>query len=103
MGSDRPKGPDNYHFEGYGPEMVEFNLRKLHDYEAICVRERKEKRSGVINVWPLLLYEKGLDFIEAARSEEVWNKAIEQAEGRSISPALKEVRRIFSEIESKVI
>ncbi|MCY4079188.1 MAG: hypothetical protein OXF54_03020 [Caldilineaceae bacterium] len=35
LASYKPKGPDNYQFEGYGPEKVVFNLRKLHYYEAI--------------------------------------------------------------------
>ena len=101
MGRNRPKGPDNYQFEGYGPEMVEFNLRKLHDYEAICVRERKEKRSGVINVWPLLLYDKGLDFIVAARDEKVWKEALEQLEVRGVQPTLKKIKKILLEVQRR--
>ena len=103
MGSNKPKGPDNYLFEGYGPEMVEFNLRKLHDYEAICVRERKEKRSGVINVWPLLLYDKGLEFIVATRDEAVWKEALEQIEVRGVNPTLKRVKKILLEMEREAI
>ena len=99
MGSDRPKGPDNYYFEGYGLEMVEYNLRKLHDYGAVCVRERIERYSGVLNYWPVLLYDKGLAFIEAARNDEVWNRALEQIEARGVQPTLKRVRRILLEME----
>ena len=103
MGSDRPKGPDNYHFEGYSHEMVEFNLRKLHDYELICVRERTEKRRGVINYWPKLLYNKGLDFLDAARDEAIWNEAIKQIEARGVQPTLKMAKRILLKMESEVI
>ena len=56
--------------------MVEFNIRKLHDYDLICARERKEKRRGALNVWPELLYDKTLDFLNAARDEAVWNEAL---------------------------
>lgn len=101
MGSDRPKGPDNYHFDGYGPKMVEFNLRKLHDYGAICVRERIERYSGVLNYWPVLLYDKGLAFIEAARNDEVWNRALEQIEAQCVQPTLKRARRTLLRIESE--
>ena len=97
VGRNRPKGPDNYQFEGYGPEMVEFNLRKLHDYELIIARERKEKRRGVINCWPLLLYDKGLDFIEATRDEKVWKEALKQLEVRGVQPTLKKVKKILLE------
>lgn len=103
MGSDRPKGPDNYYFEGYGLEMVEYNLRKLHDYGAISVRERIERYSGVLNYWPVLLYDKGLAFIEAARNDEVWNRALEQIEERGVQPTLKRMRAILLESEREAI
>ena len=50
MGSDRPKGPDNYYFEGYDFGMVEYNLRKLYDYGAICVRGTDRKISGSLKL-----------------------------------------------------
>ena len=95
MGSDRPKGPDNYYFEGYDFGMVEYNLRKLYDYGAICVRERIERYQGVLNYWPVLLYDKGLAFIEAARNDEIWNRALEQIEERGVQPTLKRAKRIL--------
>ena len=103
MASNKPKGPDNYKFEGYSHEMVEFNLRKLHDYELICVRERTEKRRGVINCWPRLLYDKGLAFLDAAREETDWKEALEQIEVRGVNPTLKAVKRILLKIESGAI
>ena len=103
MGSDRPKGPDNYHFEGYDLEIVEFNLRKLHDYGAISVRERIERYRGVLNYWPVLLYDKGLAFIEATRNDEVWNRALEQIEESGVQPTLKRVRAILLDFESEAI
>ena len=103
MASKRPKGPANYEFEGYGPEMVEFNIRKLHDNELICARERKEKRRGVINFWPELLHNKGLAFLDAAREEAVWKEALEQIEIRGVNPTLKRVKRILLKIASEVV
>ncbi len=95
MGRNKPKSPANYEFEGYGPEMIEFNIRKLHDYELIIARERKEKRRGVINCWPEKLCDKGLDFIEAARDEKVWEEALKQIEERGVNPTLKRVKKIL--------
>lgn len=94
MGSNRPRGPENYQFEGYGPDMVEYNIRKLHDNELISARERKEKRRGVINCWPELLYDKGLTFIDSAREDVVWKKALEKIEmrGNGSQPTLKKMR-----------
>ena len=92
MGRNRPRGPENYRFEGYGPEMVEFNIRKLHDNEMICARERREKRRGVINCWPELLFDKGLAFLDAAREDVVWKTALEQIEVRGNQPTLKKIR-----------
>ena len=103
MGSNKPKSPANYEFEGYGPEMIEFNIRKLHDNELIIARERKEKRRGVINCWPELLYNRGSAFLNAAREEAVWKEALEQIEERGVNPTLKRVKKILLEIESKVI
>ena len=103
MGRNRPKSPANYEFEGYGPEMIEFNIRKLHDNELICARERKEKRRGVINCWPERLYDKGVDFLDAARDEAVWKEATKQIEMRSVQPTLKRVKRILLEIENEAI
>ena len=103
MGSNKPKSPTNYEFEGYGPEMIEFNIRKLHDNELIIARERKEKRRGVINCWPEKLCAKGLDFIEATRDEKVWKEALEQLEVRGVQPTLKRVKKILLESERAVI
>ena len=99
LGSNRPKSPTNYEFEGYGPEMVEFNIRKLHDNELICARERKEKRRGVINCWPELLYNRGVAFLNAAREEAGWKEALEQIEVRGVNPTLKRVKKILVEME----
>ena len=103
LGRNKPKSPANYEFEGYGPEMVEFNLRKLHDNELIIARQRKEKRRGVINFWPEKLCAKGLNFIEATRDEKVLKEAIEQLEMRGVQPTLKRVKKILLEIASEVI
>ena len=97
MGSNKSKSPANYEFEGYGPEMIEFNIRKLHDNELIIARERKEKRRGVINCWPKRLYAKGLAFLDAARDEKVWKEALKQLEVRGANPTLKRVKRILLE------
>ena len=103
MGRNRPKSPANYEFEGYGPEMIEFNIRKLHDNELIIARERKEKRRGVINCWPEKLCAKGLNFIEATRDEKVWKEALEQLEVRGVQPTLKRVKKILLENASEAI
>ena len=99
MGRNRPKGPDNYQFEGYGPEMVEFNVRKLSDNDLIKVRMGSEQRRGTLNCWPRLLYDKGLDFIEATRDEKVWKEALEQLEVRGVNPTLKRVKKILLAME----
>ena len=101
MASNNPKGPENYQFEEYGPEMVEFNIRKLHDNDLISARERREKRRGVINCWPALLYDRGLAFLNAAREEAVWKEALEQIEVRGVNPTLKRVRIILMEIGTR--
>ena len=98
MASSRPKSPANYEFEGYGPEMIDFNIQKLHDNELIIARQRKEKRRGVINCWPEKLCAKGLDFIEATRDEKVWKEALKQLEVRGVQPTLKRVKKILLEI-----
>ena len=98
MGSNKSKSPANYEFEGYGPEMIEFNIRKLHDNELIIARDRKEKRRGVINCWPELLYNRGSAFIEVAREEEVWKEALRQIEERGVNPTLKRVKKILLEV-----
>ena len=103
MASNKPKSPANYQFEGYGSEMIEFNIRKLHDNELISARERREKRRGVINCWPALLYDRGLVFLDAARDEAVWKEALEQIEVRGVNPTLKTVKRILLEIEGDSI
>ena len=103
MGSNRPRGPENYQFEGYGPEMVEYNIRKLHDNEIICARERREKRRGVINCWPELLYDKGLAFLDAAREDVVWTEMVEQIEVKGVQPTLKTAKRILLENENEVV
>ena len=103
MASNKPKGPDNYEFEGYSPEMVEFNIRKLHDDDMICARERTEKRRHVINIWPELLYDRGLAFLEVARDEDEWKEALETMKAQGVTPNLKTAKRVLLEIESEAI
>ena len=95
MASNRPKGPSNYEFEGYSPETVEHNIRKLNDNDFISVKVGSEQRRGTLNYWPRLLYDKGFEFIEVARDEEVWKEALEQIEIRGVNPTLKKVKKIL--------
>lgn len=92
MARDAPRGPDNYEFDGYGPEMVDYNIRKLHDHDFIRARERTEKQMGAIGCWPDLLYDRGLAFIEMIRDDEVWQEALRAIEARGQMPTLKKVR-----------
>ena len=103
MASNRPKGPSNYEFEGYSPETVEHNIRKLNDNDLISVKVGSEQRRGTLNYWPRLLYDKGFEFIEVARDEEVWKEALEQIEERGVNPTLKRVKKILLENASEVI
>ena len=103
MARNRPKGPSNYEFEGYSPETVEHNIRKLHDNDLISAKMKSEHRRGVIYCWPELLYDKGLAFIEVARDEEAWKEALRQIDERGVNPTLKRVKRILLEIESEAI
>ena len=97
MGNNRPKGPSNYEFEGYSPETVEHNIRKLNDNDLISVKVGSEQRRGTLNYWPRLLYDKGFTFIEVARDEEAWKEALEQIEERGVNPTLKRVKKILLE------
>ena len=101
MASNRPKGPSNYEFEGCSPETVEHNIRKLNDNDLISVKVGSEQRRGTLNYWPRLLYDKGFEFIEVARDEEVWKEALEQIEIRGVNPTLKKVKKILLESSSK--
>ena len=101
LGRNKPRGPENYQFEGYGPEMVEFNVRKLNDNDLIKVRVGSEQRRGTLNCWPRLLYDKGLNFIEATRDEKVWKEALKQLEERGVQPTLKRVKKILLENASE--
>ena len=83
--------------------MVEFNVRKLSDNDLIKVRMGSEQRRGTFNCWPVLLYDKGLDFIEAARDEKVWEEALKQIEDRGVNPTLKRVKKILLKNENEAI
>ena len=95
MGSNKTKGPENYQFEGYGPEMVEYNIRKLHDNDLICARERTEKRRHVINRWPEILYDRGLAFLDVARDENAWAEAIETVTAQDSMYNFRELKRVL--------
>ena len=103
MASNRPKGPSNYEFEGYSPETVEHNIRKLNDNDLISVKVGSEQRRGTLNYWPRLLYDKGFAFIEVARDEEAWKEALEQIEERGVNPTLKRVKKILLENAGEVL
>ena len=98
MASSAPTGPANYEFDGHGPENVEFNMRKLHDFGLVEVRQKSERSRGQLGCWPELLYDKGLAFIESARDDKVWQKALQMIDESGQTPTLKRVRLHLSNL-----
>lgn len=96
--SNKTKGPDNYEFEGYSPEMVGFNIRFLHDKRLIDAQilSSVNGRYG-LKCWPIVFEEQGMDFLEAARNEAVWKETFEQIKVRGVKQALKKMEKMLLE------
>ena len=86
------RGPSNYTFEGYSPEIVEFNIRKMHDSGLIRANRPKEMTRDTLRFWPVSLYRRGLAFLELARDENDWEKALEVTAARGDQPTIKTMK-----------
>ena len=95
MASNRPKGLSNNEFEGFRPEMVEFNICKLHDVRLIMATDRPRWTRDELRCWSRGFYRKGLEFLAAAKDEETRTEAIESVTAQDSTFNLRALKTVL--------
>ena len=70
-----PYGPDNYAFDGYSVEQVDYNIREMSNASMIDARIAKERFLDKVT-WPVAILPKGLMFLLAAHDDSLWSDAL---------------------------
>ena len=65
-----------FDFEGYTPQNIFYNTRRLSNLKLILVRGPQKVDRNMVGYWPVGLTPHGRNFIEAAKDEKRWAKAV---------------------------
>ena len=69
--------PAHFNFEGYTPESISYNIKKLVNASLITAQVSTEWHRGKLKMWPTGITEHGWKFLEAAKDETRWAEAVE--------------------------
>ena len=69
--------PSHFYFEGYTPEKISYNIKKLVDANIITARLSMEWHRGKLTAWPTGITKYGWKFLEAAKDDKRWAEAVE--------------------------
>ncbi len=69
--------PAHFCFEGYTPENISYNIKKLVNANLITAQVSTEWHRGKLKLWPTGITEHGWEFLAAAKDEERWAEAVE--------------------------
>ena len=90
-----PNGPARYEFDGYSPQMIDYNTKKLHEADLVGVRNRSKWGKEVPKYWPAHFHEKGMWVVTAIRDEADWEEAVATLEARGMDLNLKTLAHIM--------
>ena len=96
-----PNGPARYEFDGYSPQMIDYNTKKLHEADLVGVRNRSNSDREVPKYWPAHFHEKGIRVVTAIRDEADWEKAIEAMNAQTDKPTLKTLKIVLLDVVQK--
>ncbi len=75
--------PAHFCFEGYTPENISYNIKKLVNANLITAQVSTEWHRGKLKLWPTGITEHGWQFLEAAKDEKRWAEALETVKHQS--------------------
>ena len=93
--SEKPRGPSNYVFEGFSNDLVAYNIKINFDRNLILAKERSEWDRNMLRYWPVAITKKGVAFLEAAKDENLWSKAVETVKEMGEIQALRKMEKVF--------
>ena len=70
--------PSQFGFEGQNVENVAYNVGKLLDAKLIVTETPEERSSKQLGVWPVGFTQNGWRFLEVAKDDAEWERAIPQ-------------------------
>ena len=65
-----------FDFEGYTPQNIFYNTRRLSNVRLILVRGPQKVERNMVGYWPVGITPHGRNFIKAANDEKRWAKAV---------------------------
>ncbi len=68
---------EHFCFEGYAPENISYNIKKLVNAKLITARLSMDWHSEKLGARPTGITEQGWRFLKAAKDEKRWTEAIE--------------------------
>ena len=90
--------PAHFYFEGYTPENISYNIKKLVNAKLITAQVSKEWHRGRLRLWPTGITEHGWEFLAAAKDEERWAKAVEAVKQQGGATAFRPLKAaLFAE------
>jgi len=66
-----------FEFEGYTPQNVLYNTRRLFNVNLILVRVPRKVDRNMVRYWPIGITPSGRKFLETAKDEKRWSEAVE--------------------------
>lgn len=72
--------PAHFQFEGYTPEKISYNIKKLNNAKLIVSQLSQEWYRGKLMSWPTGITEHGWRFLAAAKDEKKWSEAVRAVE-----------------------
>lgn len=75
--SGRRRVPSQFDFEGHGVENVAYNVKKRLDAKLIVTETADDRASDHLGIWPSGFTHNGWKFLEVAKDERKWARAIE--------------------------
>lgn len=66
-----------FEFEGYTPENIFHNTRRLYNANLILVRGPQKMDRNMVGYWPVGITPHGRNFIKAAKDDKRWAEAVE--------------------------
>ena len=74
---ETPSETGHFCFEGYAPENISYNIKKLANAKLITARSSTDWHAEKLGIRPTGITEQGWRFLEAAKDENRWTEALE--------------------------
>ena len=97
-----PNGPARYEFDGYSPELIDYNTKKLHEADLVGARNRSNGDREVPKYWLTHFLEKGMWVVPSIRNEDSLKEVLETLEERDKTPTIEMLTHYLLDVVQKV-